>query len=191
MTVPVCCCWFPQLDCSWLETRCLVCWVSFIIVSEGWTCTGMETTSWIHVPYMSSCRAFVMVWRVYSSHDTGSLKRLEMTLTCEGYVNILFNHTHPFNFYVHSDGLRHFLKLMRPPICRELQLSDCRNTILTSDTSISHLNFHTWTLLSISMSGMSWNVLFRRDFEHFGLLWISGLLCRFPGVTCHQDSFRR
>lgn len=38
----------------WLEARCLVWRESFPIVSGEWTCTVMETNSWIHVHYMST-----------------------------------------------------------------------------------------------------------------------------------------
>lgn len=44
----------PSLDCRWLETHFMVSRVSFLIVSGEWTCMGMETTSWIHVPYQST-----------------------------------------------------------------------------------------------------------------------------------------
>ncbi|GBO10485.1 hypothetical protein AVEN_44167-1 [Araneus ventricosus] len=76
--------------------------------------------------------ASVMVWDVCSWRDMGLLIRLETTLT-----SILSDHLHSFMSIVHSDNSS---RTMRHPTCRELLPSGSRNTRLTLDTSIGHIN---------------------------------------------------
>lgn len=66
----------------------------------------------------------------------------------------------------------------------ELLPSCSKDTFLTLDTFIDYLNTKIWTLLNIS--GMHWNVLFRRGIQPLAVLWISGLSCRIHGDNCIQ-----
>ncbi|GFU92668.1 DDE_3 domain-containing protein [Trichonephila clavipes] len=50
----------------------------------------------------------VRVWGVCSSGDMEPLIRLDMALIDEMYINILFDHLHPFMSIMHSDGFREF-----------------------------------------------------------------------------------
>lgn len=47
----------------------------------------------------------VMVWGVFSWSDMGPLVRLEMTLTGDAYVNLLYDELHPSMSIVQSNGL--------------------------------------------------------------------------------------
>lgn len=67
------------LNCCWLETRCLICRVSFPTESGGWTCTGMKITSWNHRPYMATgyclswwslCGGMGRIWTWCGTSDT-------------------------------------------------------------------------------------------------------------------------
>ncbi|GBM64307.1 hypothetical protein AVEN_25922-1 [Araneus ventricosus] len=84
--------------------------------------------------------ASVMVWDVCSWRDVGALTRLETTLTGDRYLSILSDHLHSFMSIVHSDGLGQSSRTIRHPTRRELLPSGSRNTLLTLDTSIGHLN---------------------------------------------------
>ncbi|GBL75577.1 hypothetical protein AVEN_154910-1 [Araneus ventricosus] len=81
-----------------------------------------------------------MVWDVCSWRDMGPLIRLETALTSDRYLSLLSDHLHSFMSIVHSDGLGQFQQAMRHTTCQELLPSDSRNTLLTLDTSIGHLN---------------------------------------------------
>ncbi|GBL98361.1 hypothetical protein AVEN_187706-1 [Araneus ventricosus] len=62
---------------------------------------------------------------------------------------------------------------VRHPTRQDLLPNGSRNTLLTLDTSIGHINPQTWTLLKIT--GMPCYMLLRRDLHHLALLWICGL----------------
>ncbi|GBN83379.1 hypothetical protein AVEN_141776-1 [Araneus ventricosus] len=103
----------------------------------------------------------------------GPLIRLETTLTGDSYLSILYDHLHSFMSIVHSDGLRQFQQDDATPQRRELLPSGFKNTLLTLDTSIGHLNPERLTLLKIS--GMPCYMLLRIDLRHLALLWMCGL----------------
>ncbi|GFW43946.1 hypothetical protein TNCV_231851 [Trichonephila clavipes] len=64
---------------------------------------------------------------------------------------MLSDHRQPFMSIVHSDGLvGKFSRTMRNSIRPELLLSGSRSTLLNLDTSASHQNCQTGTLLNIS-----------------------------------------
>ncbi|GBO37584.1 hypothetical protein AVEN_86993-1 [Araneus ventricosus] len=84
--------------------------------------------------------ASVMVWDVCSWRDMGPLIRLETTLTGDRYLSILPYHLHSFMSIVHSTDWDNSSRTMRHPTRRELLPSGSRNTLLTLDISIGHLN---------------------------------------------------
>ncbi|GBN79645.1 hypothetical protein AVEN_182860-1 [Araneus ventricosus] len=115
--------------------------------------------------------ASVMVWDVCSWRDMEPLIRLETTLTGDRYLSILSDHLHSLMSIVHSDGLGQFQQdNATPHASRVVTKSGCRNTLLTLDTYIGHLNPQRLTLLKIC--GMPCYILLRRDLHHLALLWI-------------------
>ncbi|GBN00615.1 hypothetical protein AVEN_86379-1 [Araneus ventricosus] len=84
--------------------------------------------------------ASVMVWDVRSWRDMGPLIRLETTLTGDRYLSIspiIYTHLCPLCIPTDWDNSS---RTMRHPTRRELLPSGSRNTLLTLDTSIGHLN---------------------------------------------------
>lgn len=87
-------------------------------------------------------------------------------------------------------NLGNYRRTMRHFTHQELLSSCSKNRLLSLDTSIGHLNPLARTLLKIS--GISYNVLFRRDLYRLALLWICGFTphsCGICGVNCLQDTF--
>ncbi|GBO34914.1 hypothetical protein AVEN_46787-1, partial [Araneus ventricosus] len=82
--------------------------------------------------------ASVMVWDVCSWRDMEPLIRLETTLTGDRYLSILSDHLDSFMSIPTDWG--NSSRTMRHPTRRELLPSGFRNTLLTLDTSIGHLN---------------------------------------------------
>ncbi|GBL74153.1 hypothetical protein AVEN_31597-1 [Araneus ventricosus] len=84
-----------------------------------------------------------MVWDVCSCRDMGPLIRLETTMTGDRYLSILPDHLHSFMSTVNScENWNNSSRTMRHPTRLELLPSGSRNTPLTLDTSIGHLNPH-------------------------------------------------
>ncbi|GBL95790.1 hypothetical protein AVEN_715-1 [Araneus ventricosus] len=81
--------------------------------------------------------ASVTVWDVCSWRDMGPLIRLETTLTGDRNLSITYTHSCPLCIPMDWDNSS---RTMRLPTRRELLPSGSRNTLLTLDTSIGHLN---------------------------------------------------
>lgn len=119
--------------------------------------------------------ACVIVWGSWC--NTGSLVRLEFTLTGGRFVSILSDHLYPLMFIVHYDAFKQFQEENESHHITRVS-TEWRpiNTLLIVDTSIGHLNIQICMLLK--KSRMPCNLLFKKDLYYFTLLWVYELSCR-------------